>query len=77
VSYYFQSPKEKIIDYSIIKYNKKIVLHIYKLKLYENHMNVIHVQMTNEQYLMQMFPLLSIKTKWNTQILQLYCKCFN
>jgi hypothetical protein len=49
-----------INDYSInkIKNKKNYIFHIYKLKLDEGHMNVIHVQMMNQQDLIKVFPLL-------------------
>ncbi len=57
----FFSIKDIINDYSINKIkNKKYnyIFHIYKLKLDEGHMNVIHVQMMNQQDLIKVFELL-------------------
>jgi hypothetical protein len=48
-------------DYPINKIHNqkdKCIFHICMLKPNENHMNVIHVQMMNQQDLIKLFPLL-------------------
>jgi hypothetical protein len=57
----FDSIQEMINDYPINKKHnqtKNYVFHICMLKLNGGHMNAIHVQMMNQQYLIKVFPLL-------------------